>query len=115
MRERLDRIFARDLVEGRGLEWRPAGNRRAIGEIDLGRTARVAIVELSEDIARGQRVASWTLEARDAGEWSTVASGETIGYKKLERIEASSLRALRLTVETLEEPLPVTVRLFAPE
>lgn len=112
MRARLDEIFAVDLAAGRPVEWRATGARTAVGEWTLERPAPVGVVDLREDIARGQRVARWRLEALADGAWSALASGETIGYRRLLRVGARPLRGVRLTVETLETPLPVEARLF---
>jgi alpha-L-fucosidase len=114
MRARLDGIFATDLAGGRPLEWRDTGPREAVGELDLGDRAVAGVSDLREDIARGQRVEAWTLEGSRAEGWSTLARGETIGYRKLDRFEATPVRRIRLTVRTLDAPLPVSLGLYAP-
>jgi alpha-L-fucosidase len=113
MRARLDEI-TKDLTGGRGMEWRQAGPREAVGVLDLGERAVVGVSDLREDIARGQRVEGWTLEGSDGSGWSTLARGETVGYRKLDRFGAATVRRIRLTVRTLGRPLPVSVGLYAP-
>jgi alpha-L-fucosidase len=113
MRARLDEI-TKDLTGGRGMEWRQAGPREAVGVLDLGERAVVGVSDLREDIARGQRVEGWTLEGSDGSGWSTLARGETVGYRKLDRFGAATVRRIRLTVRTLGRPLAVSVGLYAP-
>ena len=40
---------------------------------------------LQEDISKGQRVEKFVIEARMDQQWDTVATGSTIGYKRLLR------------------------------
>jgi len=114
MRARLDRAFATDLVGGRVLEWREAGPRAAVAELDLGGRVVAGVSDLREDIARGQWVEAWTLEGSDGDGWATLARGETIGYRKLDRFDATAVRRVRLSIRTLGEPIPVSLGLYAP-
>ena len=59
---------------------------------------RVAVVELQEDITHGQRVESFVLETPEGSGWKTLASGETIGYKRLIRFPPVSTTHLRLRI-----------------
>ncbi len=115
MRERLDRIFARDLASGRPVTWVEVGPRAAVGEVELGPAVPVGISDLREDIAHGQLVEGWELEGRRDGAWKTLAAGETIGYRKLDRFPTVTVDALRLTVRTLVRPRPVELGAYGTE
>ena len=101
-RERRDTLFAEDLVRARRHDWRTTGDRTARLEIDLAEPVTASIARLSENTARGQRVARYTLEgAEREGEdgWRPVANGTTIGYAKLDRFAALRVQRLRLTID----------------
>lgn len=98
----LGRTFSDDRVlEGEQLWIAPAGSQRVY---DLRPASRINVVLLQEEIAAGQRVERFTVEALTAAGWEKVGEGTTIGYKRLLRIpeaEASALR-IRLTETRLE-------------
>jgi alpha-L-fucosidase len=73
--------------------------RTATVEIDLGRSVSVGIVDLRENIARGQTIARYSLDWLGDGGWTPLTRGGTIGYRKLDRISATTVRRLRLTIE----------------
>jgi alpha-L-fucosidase len=56
------------------------------------------VLMLQEDIRVGQRVERWVFEAEDHGEWVQVASGTTIGYKRLLRFRPVTARRVRLRI-----------------
>jgi alpha-L-fucosidase len=99
MRRRLDDLFALDLATGRAPAWRPTGDRAAAAEIDLGGPRTVGLVDLGEDITRGQSVARWSLEGADGDARTLLARGTTVGYRRLERFAPATMRRLRLSVE----------------
>jgi alpha-L-fucosidase len=111
LRERLDRLFARDLAAGRHAEWNAKGHSARL-EIDLGGPTRIGMARLEEDIARGQAVARYTLDGSDGGPWHPLVAGETIGYCKLDRFAPVTVRRVRLTIETIRAPLPVRIGLY---
>ncbi|MBW8768605.1 MAG: alpha-L-fucosidase [Gemmatimonadetes bacterium] len=96
------------------LSWRRTGDRTAVGEWSLGSAAAPRVVRLGEDIARGQRVARYTLEGKTAQGWQPIGSGTTIGHCWLERIESvAPIRQVRLRIEdALAPPEPVSIELF---
>jgi alpha-L-fucosidase len=115
--DRLRALFRNDLTAGQGATggtWRLTGERTAELEIDLGRSARVAIARLEENIARGQRVARYALSGYDGSAWRELSRGTTIGYARLDRFERAQVRRVRLTIEdAIAAPERVRVRLFA--
>ncbi len=98
MRGRLDALFRTDLVPPQ----RPTPVRTARGwELtwDCARSVWTDVVDLREEIAHGQQVATFTVEVEtDAGAWQEVARGTTIGYRRLIRISEQTARRVRVTV-----------------
>ncbi len=114
MRRRLDLLFGQDLTAGRHPEWRQVGERGGELLIDLGRTTRIGILELAEEIALGQVVSRYRVEGNDGTRWRTLSTGATIGYKKLDRIPPVAVRRLRLVVEDgVAAPRPVRLSAYA--
>jgi alpha-L-fucosidase len=71
------------------------GTLSASLEIELGRTQPVSYVVIQEYIRLGQRVKAFDVEVWKDDAWVKVASGSTIGYKRilpLERVETSRVR-----------------------
>jgi alpha-L-fucosidase len=55
-------------------------------------------VVVQEAIALGQRVQKWSIDVDRDGQWTPVAEGTTIGYKRIARCEPVTTRRLRLTI-----------------
>lgn len=85
--------FADDRVkEGQKL-WEATPNGERTYKLKSG--SEINVVMLQEDIARGQRVEAFSVEAQTADGWKEIAQGTTVGYKRLLRfpdIKASQLR-----------------------
>ncbi len=116
LRRRLDALFATNLAAGMTLRWNQDGPRSASAELDLGRTVELGVVDLREDIARGQIVDSHVVEALVDDPlfqgWRPLATGTTIGYRRLHRVEPMTTRRVRIRISTLDTPAPVDVRLY---
>jgi alpha-L-fucosidase len=114
MRQRLQAIFANDLTRGKQRTWKRTGARSATTEIDLGREASVGVVDLGEEIAKGQLVARYVMEGSVGGEWKVLSRGTTIGYRKLDRFAPVTVQRVRFTIEdALDAPRPVRIALHA--
>ena len=111
MRQRLTALFARDLSVSRRAVWRVTGARSAILEIDLQGPVDVSVADLREDIAHGQLVESYSLSAFDGRTWRVLATGTTIGYRKLHRFESVRARRVRLAIEAIAAPRRVQLAL----
>lgn len=85
----------------------PAGS---VGE--FGGEKRFNLVSVAEDIARGERVRQYAVEARTTNGWSKVAGGTTVGQRQLHRIAPITASAVRLTVERSEGSPFVGVSVF---
>jgi len=68
-------------------------------ELALEPGSRINTVLLREEIANGQRVEAFTIEARTASGWLKVGEGTTIGYKRLIRIPTVAADSLRVTID----------------
>lgn len=117
MRARLDATFARDLAAGSSARWRTGmrtAAHTAVLELALASAETVSILDLQEDITKGQRVARYRVEGNDGGAWRELVRGTTIGYRRLERVAPTRVRALRLVIEdAAEAPELVRVGCFA--
>jgi alpha-L-fucosidase len=114
MRAKLAALFAVDLAAG--ASWRARMTSASSAEIvyTLRDPATVGVVDLRENIANGQRVATYRVETSDGGAWREIARGTTIGYRRLTRVEPTRVHRLRLTLEDwVEPPEPVTLRCFS--
>jgi alpha-L-fucosidase len=60
--------------------------------------ARFDVAMLQEDITRGQRVEKFVIEARSDNQWDTIATGTTIGYKRLLRFPPVKADEIRLSI-----------------
>ncbi len=116
MHDRLATLLGDNLAADRDVTWRRTGQRTAVAELDLGRTVRIGIADLREDISHGQTIARYTLEGADAGPWRTLARGTTIGFRKLDRFEPALARRVRLVIDdAVEAPQSVLVAIYAGE
>jgi len=66
--------------------------------LELGESRTVDHVILMEDIAHGERVREYVLEAFREGQWAELAAGSAIGHKKIDRFEPVLASRLRLRV-----------------
>ena len=63
-------------------------------------TITLSMVDLRENIERGQAVARYRVEGQLAdGGWQVLSRGETIGYRKLDRFPSITVSSLRFVVE----------------
>lgn len=85
------RRFAKPLAETKG-EGREVTLR-------LARPARFDHIVIMEDIAQGERIREYSVEALLPGNrWEQIASGTSVGHKRIERIAPMEVAAVRLTV-----------------
>ena len=53
---------------------------------------------IQENIKNGERIRQYKIEAKVDGKWKTVCTGESVGYKRIEKFDPIEATALRLTV-----------------
>lgn len=88
--------FANNAVQNGQTPWTArAGEQR---EYALKPGSTINVVLLQEDIARGQRVEDFTVEARVGGTWQQLGKGTTVGYKRMLRFPAVEADTIRLTI-----------------
>jgi alpha-L-fucosidase len=56
-------------------------------QLDLGGTKKITHVVLEEEIAKGQHVLKYAIDAWADGKWKTIAQGQSVGRKRIERFE----------------------------
>jgi alpha-L-fucosidase len=97
-RRRMDSTFGVDLAV-RALQ-RDSGMTTEIKFVgDDGEYAKTFdVLLLQEDIRQGQRVEQFVFEAEEHGDWVQVASGTTIGYKRLLRFPPVTASRVRLRI-----------------
>jgi len=130
LRHFLDTIYATDLLKGsrpygygtsyaidgdNTSSWNPAENNSVDFLTPISVTFNVAM--LQEDITKGQHVDSFTIEIKKGDIWKTIATGTTIGYKRLLRFPSVTSDEIRLTINSSRgNPHISTFSLFkAPE
>lgn len=67
-------------------------------EVDLGGNRTFDLISLQEPIALGERTSRHHVEVRSAGAWTTIASGSTIGQRKLHRLTAVTAERVALVI-----------------
>ena len=85
------RRFARPLAETRG--------RGHSIELRLRKPERVTHVALMEEIAKGERIRQYTLEAlTGAQQWTKIAEGESVGHKRIHQFSPVEVVAVRVEI-----------------
>lgn len=114
LRERLAGMFRSNAAARATEVWRVTGDRTANLTITLGRRASLAIADLREDITQGQVVAQHAIEGWDGSRWRPLASGTTIGYRRLHHLDPVPVQRVRLRIEdAVAPPARVRVGLYA--
>lgn len=114
MHKTLTELFADDLTKGLKQNWTATGAKTGALEVDFGRPVRVNVLDLREDIAHGQSVASYVTEGKVNGAWTELSKGTTIGYRALDRIQQTEISALRVRVaEAVDTLHPISVHVYA--
>ena len=107
-RSALDTIFANDLTDGARIRRKgPAWTVRLQGEKTFNRLL------LQENIAMGQRISSFTVEALTPHGWEPVTQETTIGYKRIVLLPETTASAIRIRVdESLAKPIISRIGLY---
>lgn len=108
-------VFADNRVKKGQKMWDAAsGDQR---EYELKPSSKINVVLLQEDIARGQRVESFRVEARVGGQWQLLGEGTTVGYKRMLRFPTIEAEALRITIGSarLEAHISNVAAYYAPD
>ncbi len=83
------------------------GGSGAIVELELKESATINHVVIAEDIARGERVRQYAVEALFAGgKWRKICEGTSVGHKRIEQFDAVETSRIRLRVtKSVAEPI----------
>ncbi|WP_303010319.1 alpha-L-fucosidase [uncultured Bacteroides sp.] len=90
------RVFADNRVKKGRKYWDAVSGSEAV--YSLKPESEINVVMLQEDITKGQRVESFTVEALTDNGWKEVGKGTTIGYKRILRFPAVSADRLRVRI-----------------
>ena len=67
--------------------------------LKLDKNQEVNHIILEEDIAKGERIRSYKIQARINGKWKTVCQGQSVGNKRIQEFEEVSCKRLRLFID----------------
>lgn len=85
--------------------WSPAGDQTAGQvEVDLGQARTFNVARLQEDIAQGERVQAYRVEALEGDQWRTLTAGKVIGHQQLRRFPSVTAQRVRLVIEKASAP-----------
>lgn len=93
MRARIDAVYGRDLASGAA-----ASVEERVTTLRLASPAVFDRVVVQEDIAAGQAIAGFIVEAEVEGAWRRIATGSTVGYKRILPVPSTSAAAVRVRV-----------------
>lgn len=74
-----------------------AGSKKSL-TLKLDARHPVGYCIIREDIAQGERIRQYKVEAKVKGKWQTVCTGQSVGHKRIEKFTPVPATALRLTV-----------------
>lgn len=89
--DHLDRTFGTNLAQDVVSTGSPA-------VFDMRKPVRFNVVALGENIAGGQRVESFAVDAWNGSSWKQIASGTTIGYKRLLQTREVTAQKVRVRI-----------------
>ena len=98
LKEYIDETFRTNLLSSTATVWKAESNQTK--EFPVKKDAVFNTLLIQEDISRGQRVESFTLEVLCEGQWKKIAEGTTIGYKRLLRFPETSSEKIRITINS---------------
>ena len=94
----LDNTFDKNYISGGNGKWNPQSGDSKV--LKVKKNALVNTLMLQEDITKGQRVEDFLVEGYIDGQWTMLAEGTTIGYKRLVRFAPCQLEQIRVTVRS---------------
>ena len=115
LRRYLDETFDENLLVRRHRLWKAEEGDAREFKVKDGAVFNTLLIR--EDITKGQRVESFTLEALAEGHWMKIAEGTTIGYNRLLKFPAMTAEKIRITISSTRKTARISqVGLFhAPE
>lgn len=75
--------------------------------VDLKGKTKLGWIEMEEDIAKGQHVSSYRLEAWKNDKWTPVATGSSIGRKRIQPVENLETERLKFSFDSSYPDIPL--------
>ena len=88
--EEINRRFSNPLASTKG--------KGKVLELKLKESLPVNHIIIQEDIAMGERIRNYEIEGYSGGRWITLANGESIGNKRIEKFDTIKLSRLRIKI-----------------
>ena len=92
----------------------PIGSTNARGDqalLSFDEPKKIKNIIIQEDIAKGQRVRAYSIHAFSKGEWKKIATGESIGHKRIHQLNPIEVEELKLVID--RKILPPIIKLFS--
>lgn len=67
--------------------------------LDLKNPQKLNTIEIMEDIAGGERVRQYEVQAYIDGAWKQLCEGVSVGHKRIQQFDAVTAKKLRLTIK----------------
>ena len=98
--------FGAKIKEWFGRSIAQTSGRGNIIELKLPRPQEINFVSIMEDIREGQRVRQYVLDGLVDGQWRELATGESIGHKRIQQFGRIKVEAVRLQItQFVAEPI----------
>ena len=94
----LKKTFGKDFLQKGDTRWQPLSGDVREYKVQKGTVINTFLIQ--EDIAKGQCVENFLVEAYSNGSWRYVAEGTTVGYKRLIRFSDTKAEKIRVTVRS---------------
>jgi len=92
------RVFSDDKVQNGNVSWTACpGESRSYA---VHSNSPLNVVQVQEDISKGQRVEKFTVEAYRDGRWQSLGEGTTIGYKRMLRFPELTADSIRVRIDS---------------
>lgn len=88
--EEINRRFSNPLASTKG--------KGKVLELKLKESLPVNHIIIQEDIAMGERIRNYEIEGYSGGRWITMANGESIGNKRIEKFDTIKLSRIRIKI-----------------
>jgi alpha-L-fucosidase len=104
---------AKNLTDGNfNTYWIPSENENSF-TVELGQPVELNAILLQEYIPLGQRVKKFTISYKDGNDYKTIASGTTIGFKRILRFDPVKASSIKVTIEESNaRPILSSVELY---
>jgi len=100
--EAIKKSFSNPLAETSG-----KGNSH---ELDLTSSQKINYVVIQEDISKGEQIRKYEIKGQKNGKWKTIAKGECVGHKRIEKVDA---QFEKIKLEIVENSEAVSIKSFA--